>query len=261
MSLHQLNVISLGAGVQSSTMALMAAHGEIEPMPDAAIFADTQWEPPAVYEWLGWLAPKLPFPVLQVTAGNLREATINHSRRSASIPWFIKMPGADRKSMGRRQCTKEYKLRPIQKKVVELLGGHPRGGCSSWIGISTDEATRMKPSQVQYICNRWPLIEKRMSRNDCLQWMKRHAYPEPPRSSCIGCPFHNDIDWRTIKANPQTWADAVEVDAAIRHQPKFKGEQYAHRSMVPLDQVDFRTAEDHGQLNIFQNECEGLGGV
>ena len=39
----KLRVISLGAGVQSSVMALMAAKGEIGPMPDCAIFADTQW--------------------------------------------------------------------------------------------------------------------------------------------------------------------------------------------------------------------------
>lgn len=37
-----MNIISLGAGVQSSTMALMEKHGEITPMPDCAIFADTQ---------------------------------------------------------------------------------------------------------------------------------------------------------------------------------------------------------------------------
>ena len=36
-----LEVISLGAGVQSTTMALMAAHGEIEPIPDYAVLADT----------------------------------------------------------------------------------------------------------------------------------------------------------------------------------------------------------------------------
>ena len=36
------NIISFGAGVQSSTMALMAAKGLIGPMPDAAIFADVQ---------------------------------------------------------------------------------------------------------------------------------------------------------------------------------------------------------------------------
>jgi hypothetical protein len=38
-----LRVLSLGAGVQSTTLALMAAHGEIGPMPDCAIFADTGW--------------------------------------------------------------------------------------------------------------------------------------------------------------------------------------------------------------------------
>ncbi len=54
-----IHIISLGAGVQSSTMALMAACGEITPMPTAAIFADTGDEPKAVYEWLGWLASKL----------------------------------------------------------------------------------------------------------------------------------------------------------------------------------------------------------
>ena len=39
-----IHIISLGAGVQSSTMALMAACGEITPMPQCAIFADTQAE-------------------------------------------------------------------------------------------------------------------------------------------------------------------------------------------------------------------------
>ncbi len=33
----RLRALSLGAGVQSTTLALMAAHGEIGPMPDCAI--------------------------------------------------------------------------------------------------------------------------------------------------------------------------------------------------------------------------------
>lgn len=62
------HIISLGAGVQSSTMALMAAAGEITPMPDCAIFADTQAEPKSVYKWLDWLEGQLPFPVIRVVA-------------------------------------------------------------------------------------------------------------------------------------------------------------------------------------------------
>ncbi|HXF81293.1 MAG TPA: hypothetical protein VNN19_00860 [bacterium] len=51
-------ILSLGAGVQSTTLALMAARGEIE-RPEAAIFADTGWEPRAVYEHLAWLIAEL----------------------------------------------------------------------------------------------------------------------------------------------------------------------------------------------------------
>ena len=49
-----IKVLSLGAGVRSSTVLLMSYHGEL-PLLDAAIFADTQWEPKAVYEHLEWL--------------------------------------------------------------------------------------------------------------------------------------------------------------------------------------------------------------
>ena len=66
-----IHIISLGAGVQSSTMALMAAHGEITPIPKCAIFADTQDEPEAVYQWLDQLETLLPFPILRRTRGSL----------------------------------------------------------------------------------------------------------------------------------------------------------------------------------------------
>jgi hypothetical protein len=198
-----MNIISLGAGVQSSTMSLMAAHGEITPMPDCAIFADTQWEPKAVYEWLDWLEKQLPFPVYRVTKGNLRQAALEKVNttggRYAAIPWFIMT--AKGRGIGRRQCTYEYKILPIYRKVTELCG-HKAGACRLWIGISIDEAARMKPAKVKYIKNVWPLVEKGISRNDCLRWMQRHAFPQPPRSSCIGCPFHNANSLDAIRDIP-----------------------------------------------------------
>ena len=51
---------------QSSVMSLMAARGEITPVPKAAIFADTQAEPAAVMKWLDWLETQLPFPIIRV---------------------------------------------------------------------------------------------------------------------------------------------------------------------------------------------------
>lgn len=261
-----IRVLSLGAGVQSTTLALMAAHGEIGPMPDCGIFADTGWEPKAVYDHLAWLmsANVLPFPIFLVSGGNIRDDIMKRSNTSggrfAAVPWFLKMPDG-RKAMGRRQCTKEYKLYPIRRKVRALLGGKtPKGGAEVWIGISTDEALRMKQSTVQYMVNRWPLIEQGMSRADCLAWMKKHHYPEPPKSSCIGCPFHNNEQWKSVKADPVAWADAIEVDAAIRQQSGFKGEQFMHRQCVPLNEVDLRTKAEK-EADLFNNDCEGMCGV
>jgi hypothetical protein len=75
-------------------MALLAAHGEIGPMPDCAIFADTGWEPSAVYDHLDWLMSGnvLPFPVHVVSAGNIRDELLaaGAGNRWASIPAFAK---------------------------------------------------------------------------------------------------------------------------------------------------------------------------
>jgi hypothetical protein len=266
--MEPIRILSLGAGVQSSTLALMIAKGEIEPV-TCAIFADTGWEPKKVYEWLDWLEKQLPYPVYRVQKGDLRQDTIQRSntsgKRVAAIPWHMKLPNGDR-AMGRRQCTLEYKISPLTKKAREIVGlskGQRAKGivCEMLIGISTDEALRMKPAREAWKRHRWPLIEKGMTRSDCLIWMERHAYPRPPKSSCIGCPFHSDFEWRLIRQNKEEWDDAVKIDQIIRNQPGIRGEQFMHRSCLPLDQVDLSTAADHGQTDMFNNECEGMCGV
>lgn len=121
-----LRILSLGAGVQSTTLALMAAHGEIEPI-DYAVFADTQSEPGAVYEHLARLrAPGvLPFPVSVVSNGSLREeildAAAEHRRCDGRPPLMLINPdGSD--GMTRRQCTGDYKIDPIEKEIRRLAG-------------------------------------------------------------------------------------------------------------------------------------------
>lgn len=265
MSEPKLRVLSLGAGVQSTTLALMAAHGEIGPMPDCAIFSDTRWEPKAVYEHLGRLREMLPFPVHIVSAGDIRAdaiAKVNTTgQRFASIPWFMLSPRGAR-GMGRRQCTKEYKLAPIKRLCVEMLGGRrPPGGVEMWVGISLDEVWRRRPSHVRYIENRWPLLERELRRRDCETYLALNGV-KAPKSACIGCPFHDEAMWRDMRDNaPEEFADACEVDRAIRRQPGLRGEQFMHAQRVPLDQVDFSTAAERGQPDLFLNECEGMCGV
>jgi len=243
-----MNIISLGAGVQSSTMALMAAHGEITPMPDAAIFADTQAEPEAVYEWLDWLKKQLPFPVIRVSKGNLQRETLRQRTSKKGRNYYkLYVPSYGENGPMPRKCTTDFKLVPL---YAHLRQWRP---VTIWIGISLDEAYRMKEPFRKWVINRYPLVDLRIRRSDCLLWMERAGYPKPPRSACIFCPYHSDQEWRDLPSSE--FAQAVEFERQL------PAGEFLHRKRVPLDQVDFSTDEDRGQLNMFNNECEGMCGV
>lgn len=262
--------------MQSSTMALMAVKGEILPMPVAAIFADTQAEPKSVYTWLDWLEKQLPFPVYRVTRGSLTDRALDLRRlkdgrlyAKTDIPFFTRNHDGSIGKIANRACTKDFKLDPIRRKQ-RALGGIKRGqktvGVISWIGISLDEAIRMKDSRDPWSQNRWPLIELDMRRSDCLRWMAKHGYPTPPRSACIYCPFHNSAEWRRLKTDePDEFAKAAQFEKDLQgiklSSQNFKTTPFLHRSCIPIDQIDFSTEEERGQLNMFNNECEGLCGV
>ena len=257
----KLRVLSLGAGVQSTTIALMAARGEIE-APDCAIFADTGDEPAAVYEHLAWLrSGVLPFPVHIATVGNL-SAMLKTGFEGARIPVHINGGG-----MKQRQCTRNFKIRPIRQKIRELLGVGSRGyvapgSVESWIGISLDEITRIKPSGCAFIHNRHILIEARMSRQNCYAWLEARQYRIPPKSRCKYCPFQGNVGWRSLMENPAEWQETVELDGWLREPAqvkRFHGEVFLHHSRVPLGLADI-SAPDNGP-DLFGNECEGVCGV
>lgn len=278
-----LRILSLGAGVQSSCIALMSAAGEL-PMMDAAIFADTQNEPPAVMRYLEMLDARLPFPVYRVTAGNLAEdflaAARGEKNRCGQPPFYVKQPDEKAAAAGRppddrggmlwRQCTKDYKITPIQRKVRELIAVSGAKTVLQYIGISLDEAHRMKHSGVKYITNIYPLIDLRMSRWDCLRWIAKAGLPEPPKSACWHCPYRSNAQWRTMKiTDPESWQAAVNFDNAARAAKAVKingsgitGEVFVWRGMKPLEDADLTNDIDNGQGEIdFGNECEGMCGV
>lgn len=271
----QWNVLNLGAGVQSSTLALMAACGEITPIPDFAIFADTQAEPKSVYDWLDWLERQLPFPVHRVTRGNMtddmmqfRTAKDGRVWTKSTIPAFMKATDGSIGLLG-RSCTADFKIAPILKnlrRLCKIKRGEKSVQITQWIGISYDEINRMKPSRDKWTQHRWPLIEKELRRHHCLEWMKSHGYPEPPRSACSYCPFHSNKEWRRLKDyEPEAFAEAVRVEKELQRTKALtdimRSVPWLHKSCVPLDQVDLSNDKDAGQLDMFGNECEGLCGV
>jgi len=297
-----IRILSLGAGVQSSCVLLMSCAGVL-PKLDHAIFADTQWEPEGVYKHLDFLASYAEahgIPVYSVTAGNLRQDALDFrqervsgdGKRHASIPMFVKNPDGSR-GLIRRQCTGTYKIDPIERFIKrEILGLRPRQRApkevvvEQWFGISAEEfAHRGRTSTQPWVQFRYPLVYDVQSpvrdtlfgrgfdRQDCLDWLAEHGYPKPPRSACIGCPFHNDKEWADMKANrPEEFADAVAFDHSARLRPaagqndhadrlagRLVGLPFLHGSLIPLDMVDFGggTGNPHGM----NEECQGMCGV
>lgn len=214
---NPLKILSLGWGVQSWTLAAMAALGEI-PMPDYAVHADTTHEMSGTYahaeKWTPWLLER-GVKVITVTAPN----TDVVARNRVMIPAFGN--GGDTKRGGqiRRQCTNDWKIRPIRKFVRRLIGNGRSNQVEMWQGISIDEWQRMRSADVNYITNIYPLVDRRISRAGCISWLESKGLDVPPKSSCTFCPYHSKGAWKDMKrSNNPDWHEAVNVDTLIRHK-------------------------------------------
>lgn len=271
--------LSLGAGVQSTVLALMAERGEHGlPKPDVAIFADTGWEPQAVYDHLSWLETQLSFPVIRVNNGNIKENILagrgTHGEAYLGIPAHLTDQNGKVIGMANRQCTAKYKIKPINDKVKELMGvpkGRrvPKGKRAEiWIGISADEISRAKPSREEWATNRHPLLDLGLGRAQLLNWFNEN-YPGYylPRSACIGCPYKSDSEWKWLRDNaPDAFEEAKFIDTAIRTIPQVRraitrngNYAYLHRSRTPLKDIDFDHADDYDA--VMSEECEGVCAV
>lgn len=251
-----MKVISLGWGRQSFTLAAMVALGELEAV-DAAIHADTTHERSETYafaeRWTPWLEER-GVRVVRVVAEHLPNP-IDEWGGMMLPAYTITERGNGQMS---RQCTDKWKRAPIRRW---LQANRNKESVEQWIGISLDEALRMKPSNVKYITHRWPLIERRMTRHDCERWLEKNGLEVPPKSSCVFCPFHNSAAWRELKMSGDgDWQKAVQVDEQIRRaRPPY--DLFVHPARVPLTEVDVRNLEDKGQLSLWDEECSGLCGV
>jgi hypothetical protein len=240
----------------------MCDRGIVE-RPDYAVFSDTQAEPDEVYTWLDYLKKQVSIPVHIVTRGSLEEDMFG-KKHFASVPFFSHMPDGEI-GMLRRQCTREYKIEPMVKFVRRELGCEKGqrikkiGTATMLIGISRDETQRMKPSREVWITHKWPLVDLGYRREDCIKYVEKELGKTPPRSACLFCPYHNDREWQRLKDNdPKGFDRAVNYEKRLQRLKRWKGKAYLHRSCEPLETVDFKNLN---QLNMFNQECEGMCGV
>jgi len=281
---RDVHVLNLGAGVQSTTLYLMFMRGLVTPPIEVAIFADTQDEPEAVYRHLDWLESLGGPRILRVTVGRLGDDLMrgrnNTGQRFASIPAFSTPDGGVTVGLSKRQCSKEYKTEPIHQAIrYQVLGLGPRRPVPrgvtvhQYFGISIDEGGRSKRIRAMYEKKHrrhvphFPLMDRFMTRADCLTWLTTHGQVPHPvqRSACVFCPYRDDASWETVKANPADWQRAVEIDRALRVPGNLVNRNmeqvlYLHRSCIPLEDVTLRPYHDGQMLMPFYQECEGVCG-
>lgn len=273
---RQYHILSLGAGVQSTTLYLMALDGELDVKFDCAVFADTQEEPAAVYDHLRWMQ-SLGGPTIHVrTAGRLGDDLMSSTgQRFASIPAFTAAQEGQPLGIVRRQCTSEYKIEVVEKFLRRELLGLAKGQripatvkIHQYMGFSFDEPGRAARTKARFNSIRWgevhfPLLEMQMTRGNCQQYLSTRVPHEVPRSACVFCPFKSNYEWKRMRDDdPASWARAVEVDDALRVDGNvvnrnLEQKLFVHRSCRPLK--DAYLGDD--QPSLFYLDCEGGCGL
>ena len=221
---------SSGGGVQSTAIAVLVAQRKL-PTPELMVMADTGREQTPVWDYLRDYVN----PMLRQTVGREIEiaghalATVDLYSKSGKllIPAFTapsgKLP---------TYCSTEWKRRVV-RRWLRLKGHGPRRPIDTWIGISRDEITRMKDSDVDWQRYTYPLIDLVPTRRvDCIQLVLDAGLPTPPRSSCWMCPFHTRAEW--VEMTPSDKAKAILLDEEIRQQDP---NVYLHNSRKPLIEV------------------------
>jgi hypothetical protein len=243
---------SNGGGVQSAAIAVLILQGKL-PRPDLIAIADTERERSSVWKYFDEVVQ----PALQ-SAGLTMERVLksefahedlwedwgNKNELQLLMPAFIANSDG---STGRLRtlCSSRWKRRVMQRwlrsKGVEQ--------CDAWIGFSVDEMRRVRTSDEKWYQFRYPLIfDMPMRRGECIRLVEEYGWPSPPRSACYMCPNRVDSEWRDMKVNwPADFAKAVEVERDIW---KLRPDFFLHRSLKPLDQVDF----DSRQLSMISGD-------
>lgn len=257
-----LRILSLGWGVQSWTLAAMMALGEL-PKVDYAVFADTGHEASGTYAHAKKYTPWLEELGIKVRTVRANETPLVHRGwNSIMIPAFTKGPEGE--GQIRRQCTRYWKIKPIRsflRAELKRLEERPRPGAIESIqGISYDEWTRMRDSDVAYIRNSYPLVDAKLSRSDCNLWLQRHALDVPPKSACTFCPFHSLSEWREQKREGgPDWQRSLAADAELieAYDDKRKPVSlFLHPARKRLAEA-VRISEDYGASQPELGICDG----
>lgn len=255
-----LRTVSYGGGVQSTALLVMAVEGLIEARTFLFCNVGHDSEHPATldyfYEVAGPYAERHGIALHELgrvkrdgTAETLYGRLTKQGGRSQTIPVFLSS-GAP----GSRSCTSDFKIRVIGKWLRQN-GATAADPAITALGISLDEFQRARTdSGLAYQRLVYPLIEQRLTRQDCINVIRRAGIPVPPKSSCWFCPYHSMAKWQDMRDNePDLFWKAVDLERHMstrRADDAGKDAVWLSRKLIPLDQA----TSPHRQLPMFGPE-------
>lgn len=262
-----MKILSCGAGMQSSALALMACENAKEPgkhplvpVYDLIVFCDLGKEPPWVLKQVEFLQracedAKIRFEILKAP---LYQDYINNfgKRRVVSIPfWTIDENGKKGKMM--RNCTMDYKIGLIQQFVRWEILGYRKGqrvkpedikAHEMHIGFSVEEKHRCKENPHRMFVNRFPLVEMGLERKDNYSYIRDVWGLETKASACTFCPFHRNYFFQHLKENhSDQYAELLEFDEMLERKQshtKIRSKLYISRSRKRISQLTPEECQD-----------------
>jgi 3'-phosphoadenosine 5'-phosphosulfate sulfotransferase (PAPS reductase)/FAD synthetase len=220
----QIRVFSFGGGVQSTAALVLSARGVLPYR--TFVFANTgdDSENPDTLEYVRNVAMPyarehgLELIERQHISPDGQKDTLYRAilRRKYSIDIPVSFENA---GPGNRKCTLSYKIRVVSK-VTKALGATKDNPAIVGVGISLDEFHRMRSgSPVAWEVREYPLIDLRMTRNDCVSVIEREGLPVPPKSSCWFCPMKAQRDWIALHENhPELFERAVRLEEILNER-------------------------------------------
>ncbi len=212
------HVLSFGGGVNSVALMVVLLR---EGLPfDEAVFADTGGEVPETYQYLEIAKQYLANHEIPLTEVSKRGRSLYDTawdrRVFPSAIW--------------RWSTRDFKITPIQRHY-RSLDVH----INQYLAIAWDEVHRMKDSRVDYVTNLYPLIDRRLTRADCVDIIQEAGLPIPQRSSCFFCPFNSVDRWRWLyETHPDLFDKAIALEENSKHFPSQRLTDQAFRERTDI---------------------------
>lgn len=242
-----MRVFSFGGGVDSHAVLVLQAQHKLPNPYDAFVFAnvgaDSENPDTLAYIQQNTLNFCQKFGLNFVEVQNFRNGqpetlrqAIERSPKSVIIPAFTRRNGGKL----HRDCTVDFKITKVAKWIKEQ--GHK--AATIGLGIAVDEIERARSTEPYkedglIKTREYPLIDLRLSRQDCVNIVLNAELPEPPPSKCKWCPLNSREDWIRLKKHPDRWQDALDVERIINEKNTAitAPHIYLHRDAVPLDRA------------------------